>query len=381
MPSFDITLWGERGLVCAAFLELVQTQDVATWHAFCEQCVAGGPRFEAVIAKTKVIIEPSFGNVGFGHPDAIIRFDLENGESRAFVVEAKCKRYAKSCCLPGARGAQGYNSKLNGQLELNHCLAMALSEWTVAAADLRDSAWIASSPYNEDRHDGVRRVAKDSVMESLVAPFSGIQFRHFTHLVITTDANDPFDDPECRQYLPEIYTAESPNRSCWDALRSQFAWTSWAHIERFFRKLDQEDRTPARLFLTSLERNRMAARRSRRRRAVGRPDGIPIPDIKLGIVGIGPAGAEPSSSIDEQKARQLCYRFIDLMEANRRGRNDAGVAIEILKDLDRGIQVRDTVRRRLVKWCHTPGNPYQRGVDLARQISEALYGRVLPKES
>jgi hypothetical protein len=114
---------------------------------------------------------------------------------------------------------------------------------------------------------------------------------------------------------------------------------------------------------------------------VGCPDGIPISDLKLGLVGLGPAGTGPSPGIDEQKARQLCYQFIDLMEANRRGYNDAGVAIEILKDLDRGIQVRNTVRRRLARWCHTPGNPYQRGVDLARRISEALYGRVLPKES
>jgi hypothetical protein len=51
-------------------------------------------------------------------------------------------------------------------------------------------------------------------MASLVTPFSGIGFLHFTHLV-TTDPDEPFDDPECRRYLPELHTVESPNRSCW----------------------------------------------------------------------------------------------------------------------------------------------------------------------
>jgi hypothetical protein len=245
---------GRTGLVCGLFLELVQIQDAAIWHAFFEQCVAGGPRFDAAIAKSKVIIEPSFGNVGFGHPDAMIRFDLENGENSRRDRRGQMQTIREKRCLPGARGSPGYNSKLNGQLELNHRRAMALCEWTVAIPDLRDSAWIASSPYNDDRHDGVRRVAKHSVMASLVTPFSGIEFLHFTHLVITTDPDEPFDDPECRRYLPELYTVKSPNRSCWGTLRSQFAWTSWARIENFFRKLDDEGRIPARLFLTSLER-------------------------------------------------------------------------------------------------------------------------------
>lgn len=86
----------------------------------------------------------------------------------------------------------------------------------------------------------------------------------------------------------------------------------------------------------------------------------------------------PSSGFDH--VRQLCMQFISTMSANRSNCNDAGVAQDVLRDLDERGQLKARTRRRLTHWCHTDGSFYQAGVPLARAICEALYGRVLPRE-
>jgi hypothetical protein len=46
-----------------------------------------------------------------------------NDDSRAVILlEAKLGKYDEVCWAPRSRGQKGFNSKLNGQLELNHCL-------------------------------------------------------------------------------------------------------------------------------------------------------------------------------------------------------------------------------------------------------------------
>ena len=84
---------------------------------------------------------------------------------------------------------------------------------------------------------------------------------------------------------------------------------------------------------------------------------------------------------DLAKARQECKKFIELMENNRPNCDDAGVARRILEELDRYGNVRPQTRYRLSTWCDTTGSPYQRGVPIAREISLALYGKVLTRDS
>jgi hypothetical protein len=83
---------------------------------------------------------------------------------------------------------------------------------------------------------------------------------------------------------------------------------------------------------------------------------------------------------DLERARRECRRFIELMEGNRAGCDDAGVAKRILEELASSGQVTEGTRYRLATWCDTGGAPYQRGVPAAREISQALYGRVLRRE-
>jgi hypothetical protein len=69
------------------------------------------------------------------------------------------------------------------------------------------------------------------------------------------------------------------------------------------------------------------------------------------------------------------------MADNRPNCDDAGVARLIVKELDSYGNIRPATRDRLLRWCHTNGSLYQRGVPIAREICFGLYGRVPPENS
>jgi hypothetical protein len=80
------------------------------------------------------------------------------------------------------------------------------------------------------------------------------------------------------------------------------------------------------------------------------------------------------------EARRQCELFIAEMSANRPHYDDAGVAREILSEIDRYGQLTAQTRSRLTHWCHTNGSLYQRGVPIAKAICVAIHGRILPRE-
>ncbi|MCL5743128.1 MAG: hypothetical protein M1541_04240 [Acidobacteria bacterium] len=376
MQTSEITLWGERGLVASMLIDLAQMPGQGQWEAFFSDCVEGAPRLDAPIRSVTVIVEPDFSNTGFGHPDAMLKLDLEGGQSRAVILEAKRHRYVKSCKPRAARDADGYNSSLNGQLELNHCLAISLAAHSSAEEDLYEPAWVLDTPYAQERRGKRRGVRSAVVMEEVVRVFAGIPLSGFSHLVITTDRMNPLDELECHELLPELFTAESPNRSCWDQLRDQYGWTSWWSIAHFFEKLKAAGTLDGSLFLPSFEKNRRNLHGGGR---VPRCAPVITVHIRHADERAEDAGTRaPSSGFDH--VRQLCMQFISTMSANRSNCNDAGVAQDVLRDLDERGQLKARTRRRLTHWCHTDGSLYQAGVPLARAICEALYGRVLPRE-
>jgi hypothetical protein len=82
--------------------------------------------------------------------------------------------------------------------------------------------------------------------------------------------------------------------------------------------------------------------------------------------------------IDVARLEVLCNRFHADQEHNRRGVNDGNVAMEVLADVKRRGSPTADHRQRLLNWCYTEGNPFQSGVELAREICSVIYGRVLP---
>lgn len=198
------------------------------------------------------VVEPDFGNMGFGRPDAILRFDFS---ARHFVVivEAKLTGFEKACWQCSRRAEKTFNSRLNGQLELDYRLAMALAEFKDGMSALEEPNWVPYSPYGK-----AQSLKKGSVLKTLVAEFSGkgLDLGGYYYLVMTTDEQNPFDRAN-DQYLPQLFKGEFegnklvfPNR--WQELRSKFGWTNYKEMMRLIKKI--EGRLPVgSLFLPTYE--------------------------------------------------------------------------------------------------------------------------------
>ena len=61
--------------------------------------------------------------------------------------------------------------------------------------------------------------------------------------------------------------------------------------------------------------------------------------------------------------------FVEDNEVNRR----------VVKEMEKRGRLTLTTFKQLTKWCHTEG-AFQEGVDLAHDISRAIYGRVISKD-
>jgi len=228
------------------------------WDAFLRTCFQSGkflPPGDS-IRSVHAVVEPDFSNEGFGHPDAVLRFDFDSGTQCVVILEAKRLPYLKCTASPSLRSGAGYNSTLNGQMELNHCLALALSSFQDASPLLTEPEWILHSPYASERRGRLRCLKNPAVIDDIVKPLAGLPFQSFLHLVITTDSSDPLDNPACAAFWPELYHPDYPFQNCWTHLRERYAWTSWARIESFFRMIDPETPRQPPLFLATLEKNR-----------------------------------------------------------------------------------------------------------------------------
>lgn len=84
--------------------------------------------------------------------------------------------------------------------------------------------------------------------------------------------------------------------------------------------------------------------------------------------------------MDMEKLDILLRQFESDMAGNRAHYNDAGLAEKIREEINRRGELTLTTRKRLIAWCHTDGSAFQGGVQLARDMSTAIYGYVLPDE-
>ncbi|HUU16345.1 MAG TPA: hypothetical protein VMW72_04280 [Sedimentisphaerales bacterium] len=255
--TIDFKMWGERGLVATFFMDVCQLTDLRVIADFLG--VAANWEFPVnnsnIPEKFTCVIEPNFGNKGFGQPDAILRFDYS---ARRFVVivEAKLTGFEEACWQPSRRGEKGFNSKLNGQLELDYRLAMALADFKEGMCVLEESNWVLQSPYCD-----ARILRKDNVLNTVVSKFisEDLRLEDYYYLVITTDDQNPFDGTN-EQYLPQLFKVEIegnklvfPNR--WQELNSRFGWTNYREMVRLIKKIEKQLPTGS-MFLPTYEMNK-----------------------------------------------------------------------------------------------------------------------------
>ena len=254
----SFVMWGERGLVATAFLDLHQGKNHDVWSSFLKACHfdAASPWMKETICSVSTVVEPDFSNEGFGHPDGIIKLGFESGNTAVVIIEAKRLPYARCCASPTTRGGAGFNSSLNGQLELDHCLALALSEFNGEGSVLCEPAWVLHSPYAIERRGRSRSLKNPVVIEEIAMPFSGLPFRSYYYLVITTDDANPLEKPGNEAAWPELYHPDYPFQNCWKDLRCQYGWISWDAVASLVRNLSTEGKLRESLFLPTFEPNR-----------------------------------------------------------------------------------------------------------------------------
>jgi hypothetical protein len=170
MKNSYFYMWGERGIVATFFAEMHLWAAVDDWLMFLRSLSVPDPRFPRSLDSVTVIVEPDFGNKGFGHPDAVLLLTSQ-GESFVVIAEAKRKRFAQSCRK--VRGDKFYNSTLKGQLELNYILTLALVGYQGADAPLAEPGWIRGTPYRTGNSECIASLKNKVVLRSIVRQLAG----------------------------------------------------------------------------------------------------------------------------------------------------------------------------------------------------------------
>ena len=139
-------LWGERGLVTAFFLDVSAVPSFERWKRFLDLIEL--QRQGAALAGVWCVVEPEFGRKGFGYLDVVARLTFQGGRVAVLLMEAKLKTYRQSSWPSGRRARKQFNSKLNGQIELNHRLALALEGHRGGEdAELVEPGWLVGTDY------------------------------------------------------------------------------------------------------------------------------------------------------------------------------------------------------------------------------------------
>lgn len=212
-------MWGERGLVATFLLDLcLQSSPIAMLRFVEEIELADGEPIEFCPRQMWCMVEPDFGNRGFGHPDAVIV--LENAPQDKIVVLFEAKRGTYYAAMK-SRGEEGFNSSINGQLELNYRLTLALSVFSPKDKVLEETSWISDT-----RYETLRKLKNPNVIEKVVKPISGLGLSSYYHVILTNDRTNPLMSGS--SILPELYDEYNNNR--WDDLKSRFGWINYESL-------------------------------------------------------------------------------------------------------------------------------------------------------
>ncbi|GHV83207.1 hypothetical protein AGMMS50212_05470 [Spirochaetia bacterium] len=254
-------MWGERGLVATFFADLARLMNIDTLGEFLN--IVEFPKQPDIkkddIENIDIIIEPDFGNRGFGHPDAVIAVQFKTQPRMVFILEAKRGCYQQACNKRAFRGAQGFNSCLNGQLELNYCLSIALCKFKKGDSELVDPSWVLSSDYNKERKGSLRTLKNPAVLDSVISKLYGAPSERYYHIILTSDESNPLDTA-CPDYLPELFKPQMTAfdmsfENAWQELRGQFGWFNYTKIESFITA-NETALDGGSFFLNAFEMNR-----------------------------------------------------------------------------------------------------------------------------
>jgi len=239
IPHLKIVPYGERGLVNALVIDLLQTETFRTRFLNSIHFEYGNHEWRKEVMNLTLWIEPSFSE--FGNPDLILICECAN-ENRKHVVfvEAKTALYRDSAIpIREADGEQdvppAINSSVNGQLTLRYRFAEAFVDSLKEERPLiieNRSLW--DNAYSELSTDfsmnGPRKLAKKSVVVQCRELFGNSPYFHFVALTNDVDCGRDIYGPE--ETRPKIYDSNGDNAwiqkspdfgsLTWDSLAEQF---------------------------------------------------------------------------------------------------------------------------------------------------------------
>jgi hypothetical protein len=234
-------MWGERGLVSSFLLDL--RDNPARWESFLRRTSLSQMRDWSRLSNVWCVVEPNFGNRAFGSPDAVVR--VRNGaEDLVILVEAKLGTCYEESLNRSKRGRTQFNSSLNGQIELNHRLAIALSKFRNNNR-LEEPGWLAAK-YGEANCP--RFLLKPEVLRRLCEPLSGLSTDQYLHLALTSDRSNPYLDSALEALWPEIYDDESLSGL------HRVGWIGWEMLRELAASWDGRT-NPSNVFLSCLSLN------------------------------------------------------------------------------------------------------------------------------
>jgi hypothetical protein len=166
---------------------------------------------------------------------------------------------------------------LNGQLELDFALALALEQFDRTDRVLVEPEWIMGTPYALERGVGVRRTLKNpNVLRDVVSRICGLPLENYFFVALTTDESNPFHDANCTSVLPELFHPKHGSDNCWHSVKHQFGWVNFVALEKVIRGLfEREVPGTDSLFLESLEINQKNMRRGATVESSDRESGAP----------------------------------------------------------------------------------------------------------
>jgi len=230
--------WGERGLRTALFHDL-HDQGLDGWQRFLASLELRQPfpapeRLQDVWA----VLEPDFGERGFGRPDAIIKLSYRAADASKkrpdvliLFVDTTLLTYLRAS--QPERRHRRFHRSINGQLELNHRLALALEQFRpdMNADRLEEPGWVLEQPlYATPEPDAPRSTTQDVLLRELADPLGGFPASCYLHLAITSDVKCPWD--AVPEEIQPVICEHPGQRVAWHDIVPRLLWTSWQRLER-----------------------------------------------------------------------------------------------------------------------------------------------------
>ena len=220
-------MWGERGLVATFFQDCSTAGDIRRWETLFNSC--DPPSLSGPLDRIWAVIEPDFGQ--FGHPDVVVHLTFSDGQEAVLFVEAKRGTYVHTSRVSTQRALPGFNSSLNGQIELNYRLSLALADFLPEIpGPLSEPDWMLRTPYLP-RHPGrPRYLKKPAVLRDVIeaGKLFGSPSNRYFHLAITSDRVNPFANKDLEAQRPCILASDGSDQ--WHKMRQQFMWINWETI-------------------------------------------------------------------------------------------------------------------------------------------------------